>query len=244
MDAETENAFWAKIQVEFGELRDLFSMHFETQAEGIGQRIATTKTKSGRKSEWRDTAPHWHDEEVGQSVRSWQMIPYVDAIDQELLCEHFEAGRRLIPQVEQGIAARKMTFEFFEQWGSLNRCGGAVRIVYFARPDVGRLREGSDNLAAHRRWFAHQFLKARVGKSKSVAMDEMEEFVNATIVRLDGGERVWFARFLSEKEADSRENARRLTKAFMQNLSISDMQKLDRAPWDGVPEFARKISYP
>lgn len=244
MTDRSDNAFWSKLEAEFGELCDLFNMHIEMQEEGVGQRVASIKTKSGRTSDWQDTAPHWEDEELGQSVRAWHMIPYVDAIDQELLLEHFQAGRSLISQVERGISARKLTAEFLIRWGRLNRCAGAVRTVYFARPDVGRLREGSDNLAGHRRWFAHQFLKAKGGKSKFETMDVMEEFINATVARLTGDERAWFSRFLSEIKADSRENAWKLTKAFERNLNISDMEKLDSTSWDGVPEFAQTISYP
>jgi hypothetical protein len=173
------------------------------------------------------------------------MIPYVDPIDQESLREHIDAGRRLLESVERRIAARELSHELLYEWGLLNRSGGALEITYHARPDVARLREGADNLDAHKRWFAHYYLKLRPLPKRDGAIEVMEGLINSIVESLPGGpELQWFSKFLGPEESDSLEDAFRLTKAFREKLSVSEMRLLDAKPLDVVPSFALNVPHP
>lgn len=226
---------WSKIEFDLSEFRDLLQMRLETKEEAIGERILPANRKAGKKAEWRDTAPRWEDEH-GKSVRPWLMIPYIDAIDQASLQECLEAGKRVLASVEMRISSRELSPELLHEWGLLSRWAGALQLIYQARPDVGRLREGTDNLDAHKRWFADYFLRVyRHGKLHE-ARDEMERFINTIIEKLPpGSERSWFDRFLSDEPSDYLENARRLTGAFREDLSVAQMKRLIKQPADNIP---------
>jgi hypothetical protein len=238
---------WSKLEFDLSELRDLFRMRLEAKEEGIGRRIAPSKRKARKKPKlnWERTSPKWVDDEHGKTVPAWLMIPYVDPIDQESLRQHIDAGRRLLESVERRIAARQVSPELLHEWGMLNRSAGALQIAFQARPDVGRLREGSDNLDAHKRWFAHYYLKLRPRPRRDDAIEVIEKLINSTVVSLpEGPERRWFSKFLGSEESLSLENALRLTKAFREKLSVSEMRALDGEPLDIVPPFALDVPHP
>lgn len=228
---------WSKLEFDLSEFRDLFNMFLETKQEAIGERISPGNRKTGRKAKWRDTAPRWEDDEHGRSVRAWSMIPYVDALDQESLQQRLEAGKHLLASVEQRIAARELTPELLYEWGLLNRWAGALQLVYHAKPDVGRLRESTDNLDAHKRWFAHYFLRIYKHGQMEHARSKMESFINTVFDELpEGDERDWFSRFLSDVPSDSQEGARRLTGAF-EDLSATEMKRLVEQPAGDLPSL-------
>lgn len=230
---------WSKIDFDLSEFRELFNMRHETQQESKGQKISL----EGKKSEWHDTAPRWEDEEHGRSVRPWLMIPHVDAVDREAVHERMEAGKRLLGSVEQRIAARELTPELLQEWGLLNRWAGALQLVFQMQPDARQLRAGDDNLDNHKRWFAHYYLTIQPRPKRDDALEVMEELINTIVKNLpDGPEHQWFAKFLGPVESDSLEGARRLTKAFREKLSVSEMERLDAQPLDAVPQFA--LAYP
>jgi len=167
------------------------------------------------------------------------MIPYVDALDQEFLHERLEAGKRLLASVEQRIATRELTPELLHEWGLLNRWAGALQLVYHAKPDVGRLRESTDNLDGHKRWFAHYFLRIYRHGRMEHARDEMERFINIVVNKLpEGDERDWFSRFLSKSPSEILEGACRLTDAFRQDLSATEMKRLVKQPTGDIPSLA------
>ncbi|MFT4161776.1 hypothetical protein [Shinella sp.] len=230
---------WSKLEFDLSEFRDLFHMMHETKQEAKGRKAPL----GNGKEEWRDTAPRWEDEEHGETVRPWLMIPHTDAVDHEAIGERLNAGRRLLASVEQRIAARKLSPELLNEWGLLNRWAGALQLVYQMEPDARQLRAGDDNLDAHRRWFAHYYLMIEPRPKRDAALEMMEKFVNSIAQGLpDGPERQWFSKFLGRVASESLENSRRLTKAFRGKLSVPEMEKLADQPLDAVPEFA--LGYP
>lgn len=230
---------WSRIEFDLSEFRDLFHMRLETKDEAKGRKFRLR----GGKAEWRDTAPRWEDEELGEPVRPWLMIPHVDAVDHEAIRERLEAGKHLLDSVEQRIATRELTPELFHEWGLLNRWAGAIQLVYHMEPDARQLRAGDDNLDAHKRWFARYYLQIQPRPRRDDALELMEQFVNSIIKGLpDGAERQWFLKFLGPSKSDSLAGSRRLTKAFREKLSVPDMEKLAAQPLGAIPPFA--LAYP
>lgn len=230
---------WSKLEFDLSEFRDLFHMLHETKEEAKGRNISPRV----QKAEWRDTAPRWEDEEHGKPIRPWLMIPHVDAVDHEAIGERLEAGKRLLASVEQRIAARDLTPDLFHEWGLLNRWAGALQLVYQMESDARQLRAGDDNLDAQKRWFAHYYLMIEPRPKREAALEVMELFVNTIVNSLPNSpERQWFSKFLGPIESDSLEDSRRLTKAFREKLSVSDMEKLAAQPLDAIPPFA--LAYP
>lgn len=229
---------WSKIEFDLSEFRDLFHLRLETKVEAIGVKISPGNPKTGKKAEWRDTAPRWEDIEHGKLVRPELLIPYVDAIDQAELLVRLESGRQLLASIELRVASREMTPELLYEWGVLNRWAGAIQLVYHARPDVGRLREGSENLDKHKKWFAHYFLRIYKHGSNEEARDEMERFINQNFLRPpDGTNRDWFSRFLGDEPSERwGDGFTRLTKAFRE-LSAAEMRRLIKQPTDKIPSL-------
>lgn len=239
MISATTDDIWSKIDFDLSEFRDLFRMRHESKLEAKGEKTLV----DGKKADWRDTAPHWEDEEHGRSVRAWLMIPHVDSVDHEGIRERLEAGRRLLSSIEQRVEARELTPKLLHDWGLLNRWAGALQLVYQMEPDARQLRAGDNNLEAQKRWFAHYYLRIQPRRKRDDAVEIMEEFINSITIRLPSGpELEWFSKFLGPKESRSLEASRRLTKAFSEKLSVSDMEQLDALPLDTVPSFA--LAYP
>lgn len=240
MISATADDIWSKIDFDLSELRDLFHMRHESKPEAKGENLAV-----GKKADWRDTAPRWEDEEHGRSIRAWLMIPHVDSVDHEGIRERLEAGRRLLNSIEQRVAARELTAKLLRDWGLLNRWAGALQLVYEMKPDARQLRAGDVNLEAHKRWFAHYYLRIQPRRKRDEALEMMEEFINTIVKGMpDGPERHWFIKFLGSVESDSLADSHRLTKAFREKLSVIDMEKLDALPLDSVPQFALAHPHP
>ena len=232
---------WSKLEFDLSEFRDMFHMLHETKVEAKGQNISSRD----KKADWRDTAPRWEDDEHGEAIRPWLMIPHADAVDHEAIRERLEAGKRLLASVERRITARELSPELFHEWGLLNRWAGALQLVFQMEPDARQLRAGDENLDAHRRWFAHYYLMIEPRRKRDDTLEVMEEFVNTIINGLpEGPERQWFSKFLGPVASDSLENSRRLTKAFREKLSIPDMEKLAVQPLDAIPPFALIYPHP
>lgn len=231
---------WSRIDFELSELRDLFHMLHETKQQAKGQR-----TLGGKKTNWDDTAPRWEDDEHGRSTRAWLMIPHVDAVDHDAVRERLEAGKRLMCSVEHRVRSRELTPELLHEWGLLNRWAGALQLVYEIESDARQLRAGDGNLEAHRRWFSHYYLKIRPRHKRDDALEVMEKFINTLAKDLPAGpERDWFSKFLGPVKSDSLDDSRRLTKAFREKLSVSEMERLDAQQLDAVPTFALNYPHP
>lgn len=224
-----DDKFWTKIEFSLAEIRDLLRMQIESREDAVGKRIKPRKKH--KKAVWDDTTAPWPDEDLGLKVRPWLLIPYVDAIDQDMLNERLETAKRLLTSVEQRIATRELSPELLHEWGLLCGCAGALEIVYHARPDVGQLRQGFDNLHAHRYWFASYFLRIYRHGEMEESKDMMELFINSIFKELpDGDDKDWFGRFLSKKRSERWQGAYRLTGAFRDDLSAADMKELIKRP--------------
>jgi hypothetical protein len=168
-------------------MRDLFRMLIESKIDAVGHRITPGNKKTGKKAKWRDNSPRWVDDEHGQPVRAWLMIPYIDAINQELLEDYQQTRKRLVKFVERQIAAREFTPELFHEWGLLCRCAGALEIVYQSRPDAGRLRGSTDHIHEQKRYFAHRFLSDFKKMKRADALEKAEEDINRRYNELGPG---------------------------------------------------------
>lgn len=136
-----------------------------------------------------------------------------------------------------------MSPDLLHEWGLLNRWAGALQLVRQMKPEARQLRAGDKNLEAHKRWFAHHFLKIQQRQKRDDTLDKMEELINLIVAELpDGPARQWFSEFFVPEKSDSLENARRLTKAFRKDLSVSKMKELNEQPLGDLPEFA--LQYP
>jgi len=229
---------WSKIEFDLTEFRDLFHMRLETREEAVGVRVSAGNPNTGKKTEWRDTAPRWEDAEHGKSVRPWLLIPYIDAINQAELQVRLESGRQLLASVEQRVAGRVLTAELLHEWGMLNRWAGAIQLIFHAQSDVGRLREGSENLDKHKKWFAHYFLRIYKHGNNEDARDKMERFINQNFRRPpDGTNKDWFSRFLSAEPSERwGDGFARLTKAFRE-LSAAEMRRLVKQSTNDLPSL-------
>lgn len=219
---------WAKIEFHLSEIRDVLRMRIEPQDNAIGRQIEPGNPGTGKKARWRDTSPRWDTENSGGAVRPWLLIPYVDAIDQEMLQDHMALVKRLINPVEQQVVSRSLTPKFLHDWGLLCQSAGALQLVYNARPDVGQLRRGAKNLDKHKRWFAEYFLREYKHGNRAKVLSMMEQLINSIIASLPHGfEKEWFERFFSP---NSKPPHRTLSDEFTQHLSAAKMRQLVKQP--------------
>lgn len=142
----TNSTMWQRMEMRFSELRDIVvRMRLETLEEATG-RIVSPKTKK-RPAEWRDTAPRWYDPELGQFVRAWILIPYIDGVDQERLGDILNDARQRVPVLEKYFAARVPSVEFLYEWGLFCEAAGAAQLIYFSSTRPGRTRNAIAGMA-------------------------------------------------------------------------------------------------
>jgi len=205
----TDAEVWAAIEQDFVLLCDVVqATAFETREEAIGAR-----TSEG----WRDTAPSWHDDDLGLEVRAWQLIPYIDGIDHDALRRDWVVARKLIPSLQQSITDRSMTPQFIRDWGTFCVAAGAVDLVYGSEPsDVSHLRraksksDGHDN--SRQRWYAAYALRwYRCLGIRDAADAAFERLLNRLV-------------FASEDDLSSRELAvkRKAGKEWLKSFMTSD----------------------
>ena len=128
---------------------------------------------------------------------------------------------------------------------SPNSCAGALGLTYHSQPDVGRLREASDNLAGHKLWFARRLLPIYEPRKLEAARDEMERIINSLVNGSpQGSERDWLQRFLSVDLSDRWPDARRLTNAFREDLSLAEMRRLVKEPPGDTPTLEPNFPHP
>ncbi len=230
---------WSQIEFDLSEFRDLMHMRLESEEEAIGEKIS-----QGEKTVWQDTAPRWEDPKIGVSVRPWLMIPYIKAIDQETLQLSLDAGKRLLVEIEPRIAARELSSELLHYWGLLTKWAGALQLVYFSKSDVGHQRSalaGGDarinDPRAHRRWFAHYFLKLYKRGNREKAEQAFEGLVNAIIdgpiEQPFGYDVKWFEAYLNLQNPNAPAYGK-LRPAFKE-LSAKRMRDLLVVGTEGIP---------
>jgi len=106
--------YWKRIETQFSELNDIVQIRlFETREQAIGEKV-----KRGNETEWRDTAPEWHDDKLGFEVRAWDIIPYIGGIETDHLFNMSEAARKWAPELTELIERRELSIRFLWLWGA------------------------------------------------------------------------------------------------------------------------------
>lgn len=261
--APSDEELWKSLARTFDDLRDLFTtFRLETKAEAVGERLASVEkvkisgkkfNKKPSKAKWTDTAPQWYDESIKMTDRSWLLLPYINAVNQEELQEAVQSGLSRLPLIESKLAARELSVSFMLEWGLFCEAAGALQLVSFSESDVGRAREAASNpplLNEQRVWFAKYFVRAKkqLGNTQS-ARDALELLINQIIDgKVTGSESLpakWFEQFLNLREdRASNPNYGRLTKEFRQNLTIKQLEELAGEPDEGLPPLDLKIPTP
>ena len=264
--AQKAEAEWKELEWRFSELRDVVeNCRLETREEAVGVQIPGGGKRKHKK--WKPTTSEWHDEEIGFPVRAWNLVPYIDALDQTMLHDRLEAARRLIPELRGHFAERKMTLSFLRAWGLFCEYAGAINLVYLSEPNVGHARSAvggaRDNLDRHRVWFAHYYLRSfEQHRNNERARYDVQRLVNAKLHELkkaneDAELAEWLERFLTpkaedekvsdpedEKVPDPEDEERPLTREFQRELSKAKMQVLVNEPTEGLPPLNWDFPFP
>jgi hypothetical protein len=153
-----DDALWKHIGERFSELSDVVTLTcLETREAALGQEPL-----------WVSNTPLWHSPELGPDkagndikVRPWLLIPYIGAVDQELLEKRFAEAALMVPGVGAGISRRELTPQFMLKWGIFCELAGSVELIFLSHPDnmhaqrISKLR----SVEPQRKWVAVQLLE-------------------------------------------------------------------------------------
>lgn len=189
--AISDEDYWESIEFALSEIRDLLNMRFETRIEAIGKPVLPPEKDKAAK--WKSAPPIWNDPEVRGPVRAWNLLPYVDALDQIDVLERFEVAASLLASVERRISARELSPSFLHEWGLLNRYAGAIDLIYHSETDVGRLRQALAGRDAseivtdeHLRWYSFCYLHAEAEKRRIKESSKRVFVEDAVVERIQG----------------------------------------------------------
>lgn len=235
---QDDAVLWDNLTDRFNHLCDFVeNMRLETVEEAIGEKLA---------GQWHNTAPHWEDQEIGNTFRAWNLIPYVDALDQTEIKVRMDTAKYLIPFLKTYFEERILTVEFLKLWGSFCSAAGTIEFLYSSKTSIGHARSAyaggkarTDIAEAHRRWFSHYFLKVYSRGKRKYAEQMVENLINAIldekIPQPIGFDVKWFEQYLNFENIDSVEY-RRLVPAFNEdNLSVECMKKLVKKSTSDIP---------
>lgn len=194
----------------------------------------------------------------------WSLIRFRQTDDHGQLRYFHELGLEALALTESALKTRRLDQQFIYNWGMLSACHGYVMCAVLATGnDLASLRAGlasrkSNNLDAHRRWFAHYYLRERPSCANREETEErIERLVHAItdgiVLEIPPEDQTWFEKFLSlnrnvaQKGGVQEVNPRygRLTKAFKhKKLTEIEMKKLVKLPTDGLPPIDLDIPPP
>lgn len=253
--AISDEDYWESIEFALSEISDLLDMRFETRIEAIGKQVLPADAKAGKTAKSKGTTPTWDDPEAGGPVKAWNLLPYVDALDQIDVYERFEIAASLLTSVERRISARELSPSFLHEWGLLNRYAGAIDLIYHSETDVGRLRQALAGGKAsekvweeHLRWYSFCFLHTEAENRRLRESGKREFVEDAVVERIQGiidgefelpsGYNVeWFRCFLGSDGT--------LNWQFAQNrLSRPKMKELVGKGTTGIPPIDLGVSVP
>lgn len=158
-------ALWRDIEESFNEISWLVRCtRLETEEEAVGRRNS--------EGNWQATSPRHH-----------LLIPYVAALDRDLLRDRYELAAALLPKIENALKRKKLTVQFLHDWGRLCEAAGAMDLALQAsQDDVSSLRRGRSRSEGHdtrfKYWCARYINQALVaGYNRSQADDLLDNFV-------------------------------------------------------------------
>ncbi|MEZ0018027.1 hypothetical protein [Sinorhizobium fredii] len=230
------DGYWARLEIVFGSLSILFDMRFETETEAVGNEALN---EAGERK-WVSVAPQW------DGVRSWLLLPYIHALEQQRLQEQFEVGRKLMPKIREHLEKRKVSPEFLDDWGRFRAAAGVLEFLYWSNTSIGHQRSAyaggrrrKETSEAHKRWFSHYFLRKYKRGRRPQAEEAVTRLINAIVdgnIKLTAEHDVkWFEEFLQLDDRRSPDYST-LREAYKEDdLPIKHMKTLVAKGAEGIP---------
>ncbi|MDX0908920.1 hypothetical protein GOE02_06065 [Sinorhizobium medicae] len=245
LETISAEGYWARIEMVFDSLTILLDMKFETVEQAVGKEIP--KETGGKR--WVPTAPRW------DGVRSWLLLPYIDALDQDRLGEQFEIARELAPLVREHIAKREISPEFLDHWGRFRAACGLLEFIYHSKTSIGHRRSAHAGGQVkiqfredHQRWFAHYFLRKYQRGRRPEAEQAVTMLINAIVDgKVDAGPDhnvEWYEHFLNLDDTEA-DNYLTLKEAYREHsFSVKRMKELVTQGAEGIPPVTLKFLGP
>lgn len=239
---------WKLFDIRLSDMEDLLSARLETKTEAIGTQI---RKNDPNKKGWVEKFPTEFDASVGVTVRLSNVMPYNGTLNQNLLTELLEEGKKLLWTVEPKIRSRELDLELLRIWGRLCSVIGAIELVekngshlVGGRSGVEGAKEGIDQ---QKRWFAHYFL--RLGKiSREHANHRMTIFLNEVYHEKRKSADLpllkWYEKFFNRKKLKISSQSNSLTGAFLKDLSETQMRKLVTLDNSDLPDLDLTFPHP
>ena len=169
------------------------------------------------------------------SVRAWNLIPFVDVLDQDDIAERIGHAKRLAEPLREYFRERQLSPAFLHAWGRFCATAGAVQMVYLAEPSVGNARRAAvgaeGDLTRNKVWFARQCLAAydrleNLAQARSWVEQEINRVIELDVELPQDMQVDWFEKFLNlAGDGETNANFGKLTKKF-RTLSLADMRIL------------------
>lgn len=244
LDTMTDESFWRRMQLRFDALSSLFDMRLETVEEAVGH-----EETIGDKEEWVSDAPRW------DGHRAWLLLPYIDALDQTRLQEQFDIGRGLVPSIHDRLRKWELSPSFLHDWGQFCAAAGLIEFIYFSNTSIGHRRSAlaggkavTEYSEAHKRWYAHYFLRIY----KRGQWKQTEEAIERLIIAIiDGGIPVpagydvkWFEAILQVDDPKSPDYLRVRPAFRRRDFSTPKMETLIATGVEGIPPVDLEIPDP
>ena len=205
--------------------------------------IENTQFEGFEEARDRSTAS-WFDDDIGQSVRPWLLIPYRKTVDQESLHRFYDKAKSLIPHLDHCFDQKELTVQFLHSWGVFCQSAGYVNAVYMSvGDDLGHIRSGEvtkrkRSRHAQKKWLAHLILKLvdEENLSRPDAEDLVAGYVESILkngVFADNFDRKWYDVILGKNG---------LASTYDENhFALKTMRKLAEEPTDDIPSIPIKI---
>lgn len=246
LDTMTDESFWRRMQLRFDVVSSLFDMRLETQTEAVGHEDA-----AGGKAEkvWVDDAPRWD----GQ--RAWLLLPYIDALDQAQLQEQIDIGRGLVQSIHERLQKRELTPSLLHDWGRFCAAAGLIEFIYFSNTSIGHRRSAlaggkavTEYSEAHKRWYAHYFLRIYKRGQWKQTEQAIERLINAIIdaeIPVPAGyDAKWFEAMLQVEDPKSPDYLRVRPAFRRREFSTPTMEDLVATGVEGIPPIDLEIPDP
>lgn len=246
----SEDQLWTRMSLRFSELRDLVTwMRLEAKDEAVGKPSGRNNRKG--RPQWHDQAPRAFDPEIGKSVRAWDLIPYIHALDQDEIRKLIQVAADLVPSLERHFSERIPSPRFLFEWGRFAAAAGAIQFVYHHETNVGRAREEQTGRAAslhpQYRWFARYVLRelptcSTLKEAKERVQSLVDAITDGAVALPPGFGFQWFEAFLN-LERKSAPNFNKLTKR-MAELPLDRIRELASQPIHDLPPLDIPIPTP
>lgn len=241
----SDEDYWQSIEFSLSEIRDLFRLPIETREEAVLKKKAHIGEQKARGN---------YNKNRNNDVET-QKIPYIDGIDYEDLYDEVRLTSPILASVEMDVKNQGLTPSFVSRWGAVNRVAGAIGVIYGVASKPGYAHAGyaggkakSDASEAHKRWYAHYFLRIYERGQWKHTEKTIERLINAIIdgeIPAPVGYDVkWFEAILQVDDPKSLDYLRVRPAFRRRKLSTPKMEELVAAGIEGIPPVDLQIPYP